>query len=41
MDLARQARQLLKASDQPDRLLERAVAAAIAGCVLAGKPGDR
>jgi uncharacterized heparinase superfamily protein len=41
MDLARQARQLLKASDQPDRLLERAVAAAIAGCVLAERPGDR
>ncbi|WP_421736155.1 heparinase II/III family protein [Caulobacter sp.] len=40
MDLARQARQLLKASDAPDRALERAVAAAIAGCVLADRPGD-
>lgn len=41
MDLARQARQLLKASDAPERVLERAVTATIAGCVLAEGPGDR
>lgn len=41
MDLARGARQLLKASDAPERVLERAVTAAIAGCVLAEGPGDR
>jgi uncharacterized heparinase superfamily protein len=41
LDLARQARQLLKASDAPDRRLERAVVVAIAGCALAGKPGER
>lgn len=41
LDLARQARQLFKASDAPDRLLERAVVAAIAGCVLADRPGER
>lgn len=41
MDLARQARQLFKASDAPERALERAVTATIAGCVLSDKPGDR
>ncbi len=41
LDLVRQARQLLKASDGPDRVLERAVTTAIAGCVLAQAPGDR
>ena len=41
MDLARQARQLLKASDAPERVLERAVTATLAGCVLAEKPGDQ
>jgi len=41
LDLARQARQLLKASDAPERVLERAVTATIAGCVLAEGPGDR
>ncbi|ALL14860.1 heparinase II/III family protein [Caulobacter henricii] len=41
LDLARQARQLLKASDAPDRTLERAVTVTIAGCVLADRPGER
>jgi len=41
MDLARQGRQLFKASDAPERVMERAVTAAIAGCVLAEKPGDQ
>ncbi|MBU4434669.1 MAG: heparinase II/III family protein [Alphaproteobacteria bacterium] len=41
LDLARGARQLFKASDAPERGLERAVVATIAGCVLAGPPGDR
>ncbi|WP_425996432.1 heparinase II/III family protein [Caulobacter sp. DWR1-3-2b1] len=41
LDLARQARQLFKASDAPERVLERAVTATIAGCVLAEKPGDQ
>jgi uncharacterized heparinase superfamily protein len=41
VDIVRGARQLLKASDAPDRKLERAVVATIAGCVLTGKAGDR
>jgi uncharacterized heparinase superfamily protein len=41
LDIVRGARQLLKASDAPDRKLERAVVATIAGCVLTGKAGDR
>jgi uncharacterized heparinase superfamily protein len=41
LDIARGARQLLKASDAPDRRLERAVVAAIAGCALTGKISDR
>ena len=41
MDIARGARQLLKASDAPDRRLERAVVVAIAGCALTGKASDR
>jgi uncharacterized heparinase superfamily protein len=40
-DLARSARQLLKASDAPHRKLERAVVVTIAGCALSGKAGDR
>jgi uncharacterized heparinase superfamily protein len=41
LDIARGARQLLKASDAPDRQLERAVVVAIAGCALTGKASDR
>lgn len=41
LDIARGARQLLKASDAPDRRLERAVVVAIAGCALTGKISDR
>jgi uncharacterized heparinase superfamily protein len=41
LDIARGARQLLKASDVPDRKLERAVVVAIAGCALTGKASDR
>ncbi|USQ95831.1 heparinase II/III family protein [Caulobacter sp. RL271] len=40
-DLARQARHLLEIKASPERGLERAVAATIAGCALAGKPGER
>ncbi len=40
LDLARQARHLLEIDKSPERRLERAVAAAIAGCALAGKPGE-
>ena len=40
-DLARQARHLLGISDDPSRAVERAVAAAIAGCALGGPAGDR
>lgn len=40
-DLARQARHLLSISDDPSRAVERAVAAAIAGCALGGPAGDR
>jgi uncharacterized heparinase superfamily protein len=39
-DLARQARHLLAVSDDPSRAVERAVAAGVAGCVLAGQPGE-
>jgi uncharacterized heparinase superfamily protein len=41
MDLARQGRHLVRITQCPERVLERAAAAAIAGCVLAGKPGER
>lgn len=40
-DLARQGRHLLEIKRAPERVLERAVVAAIAGCVLAGKPGEQ
>lgn len=40
-DLARQARHLLEIAKAPERALERAVAATVAGCALAGKPGER
>lgn len=39
-DLARQARHLAEIKKAPARVLERAVAVTIAGCVLAGKPGE-
>jgi len=39
-DLARQARHLLEIKASPERVLERAVAATVAGCALAGKPGE-
>lgn len=39
-DLARQGRHLVEIKRAPERALERAVVAAIAGCVLAGKPGE-
>jgi uncharacterized heparinase superfamily protein len=41
LDVARGARQLMKASDAPDRALERAVVVAIAGTALVGKAADR
>jgi uncharacterized heparinase superfamily protein len=41
LDIARGARQLLKASDAPERQLERSVVVAIAGCALTGKVSDR
>lgn len=41
LDIARGARQLLKASDAPERKLERAAVATIAGCALTGKASDR
>ena len=41
LDIVRGARQLLKASEAPERRLERAVVATIGGCVLTGKAGDR
>lgn len=41
MDLARQGRHLIEIAKSPERVLERAVVAALAGCVLAGKPGER
>ncbi|MDP1630080.1 MAG: heparinase II/III family protein [Caulobacter sp.] len=40
-DLARQARHLLSIGQAPERALERAVAAGIAGCALAGEAGER
>ncbi len=40
-DLARQARHLLEIAAAPARILERAAVATMAGCVLAGKPGER
>lgn len=39
-DLARQVRHLAQIRKIPARALERAIAVTIAGCVLAGKPGD-
>ncbi len=39
-DLARQGRHLLELKRSPERALERAVAATVAGCALAGKPGE-
>lgn len=39
-DLARQARHLLRISDDPARAVERAVAAGVAGCALAGGVGE-
>jgi uncharacterized heparinase superfamily protein len=41
LDIARGARQLLKASDAPERRLERAIVATIAGCALSGKASNR
>jgi uncharacterized heparinase superfamily protein len=41
LDIARGARQLLKASDVPHRKLERAVVATIAGCALTGKVSNQ
>jgi uncharacterized heparinase superfamily protein len=40
-DLARQARHLLEIKRAPERVLERAIAATLAGCALVGKPGER
>lgn len=40
-DLARQARHLVEITAAPARILERAAVATLAGCVLAGKPGER
>ena len=40
-DLARQARHLLSLRDHPERRLERAVAAGVAGAALAGSAGDK
>ncbi|MET3664069.1 heparinase II/III family protein [Caulobacter sp. 1776] len=40
LDIARQGRHLTEIRRAPERALERAVAATIAGCVLAGKPGE-
>lgn len=41
LDLARQGRHLIEITRAPERVLERAVVAALAGCVLAGKPGEQ
>lgn len=41
LDLARQGRHLIEIQKSPERALERAAVAALAGCVLAGKPGER
>ena len=40
-DLARQARHLTAIGQAPERALERAVAAGVAGCALAGEAGER
>ncbi|WP_297507217.1 heparinase II/III family protein [uncultured Caulobacter sp.] len=40
LDIARQGRHLAELRSAPERALERAAVAAIAGCVLAGKPGE-
>ncbi|MDR7230900.1 putative heparinase superfamily protein [Caulobacter sp. BE264] len=40
-DLARQGRHLLEIRRSPERALERAAAAGLAGCVLAGKAGEQ
>lgn len=40
-DLARQARHLVEPNSAPERALERAAIATVAGCVLAGKSGER
>lgn len=40
-DLARQARHLIGVHQAPERLLERAVVAGVAGCALAGEAGER
>ena len=41
LDLARQGRHLVEIKTSPERALERAAVATLAGCVLAGKPGER
>jgi uncharacterized heparinase superfamily protein len=41
LDLARQARHLLKVSEHPERAAERAIVTAIAATVLAGQSGDQ
>jgi len=41
IDLASQARHLLDISLSPDRALQRAVAAGVAGCALAGEAGEQ
>ena len=40
-DLARQARHLAAIGQAPERALQRAVAAGVAGCALGGEAGDR
>ncbi len=40
-DLVRQARHLTRIAIQPDRHVERAIAAGAAGCALAGEPGEQ
>jgi uncharacterized heparinase superfamily protein len=40
-DLARQARHLTRIGQAPERALERAVAAGVAGCALAGEAGEQ
>lgn len=41
LDLARQARHLVRIGQAPERALERAVAAGVAGCALAGEAGEQ
>lgn len=41
LDLARQARHLTRIGQAPERALERAVAAGVAGCALAGEAGEQ